>query len=170
MAAHNNCSCCLMYVTFDFYIIDAERVALELVLKARKWEQGLEPGPFCFLSLCPLIIQLYSPEHWARWPWTLGMMINLTVTWTSVFAWKIPWAEETGGLPSVRLQSRTQLSDWAHTSTVWTTRAKDRAYGFTCIILFNAYDDPIVTSSFINRVLFLVVGEGCELTTWHAGS
>ena len=80
--------------------------------------------------------------------------------WTSVFAWKTPWPEETGGLPSVRLQSRTRLSDWVHTSTIWTTRAKDRAYGFTCIILFNSYDDPVVTSSFINRVLFLVVGGG----------
>ena len=36
MAAHDNCSYCPMYVTFDFYSIDAERGALELMLKARK--------------------------------------------------------------------------------------------------------------------------------------
>jgi len=40
-----------MYVTFDFYSIDAEGGALELMLKARKWEQGLEPGPFCSFSV-----------------------------------------------------------------------------------------------------------------------
>lgn len=51
MAAHNNCSYCLMYVTFDFYSINAERGALELMLKAGKWEQGLEPGPFCSFSV-----------------------------------------------------------------------------------------------------------------------
>ena len=101
MAAHNNCSYCLMYVTFDFYSINAERGALELMLKAGKWEQGLEPGPFC--SLCPLIVELYSQEHRARRPWTLGMMINLTVMWTSILSWKIPWPEEPGGLQPVGL-------------------------------------------------------------------
>ena len=30
---------------------------------------------------------------------------------SSIFAWKIPWTEETGGLQSVGSQSRTQLSN-----------------------------------------------------------
>ena len=33
----------------------------------------------------------------------------------STLAWKIPWAEEPGGLQSVGLQSRTQLSDFTFT-------------------------------------------------------
>ena len=31
-------------------------------------------------------------------------------THSSILAWKIPWAEEPGGLPSMGLQSQTQLS------------------------------------------------------------
>ena len=32
-------------------------------------------------------------------------------THSSILAWKIPWKEEPGGLQSMRLQSRTRLSD-----------------------------------------------------------
>ena len=32
-------------------------------------------------------------------------------THSSILAWKIPWAEEPGGLQSIGLQSQTQLSD-----------------------------------------------------------
>ena len=36
---------------------------------------------------------------------------------SSVFAWEIPWTEESGGLQSTMgLQSLTTLSDLAHTS------------------------------------------------------
>ena len=31
---------------------------------------------------------------------------------SSIFAWRIPWTEEPGGLQSMGLQSRTQLSDF----------------------------------------------------------
>ena len=34
---------------------------------------------------------------------------------SSTLAWKIPWAEEPGGLQSVGLQSRTRLSDFIFT-------------------------------------------------------
>ena len=33
------------------------------------------------------------------------------VTHSSILAWRIPWTEESGGLPSVESQSWTQLSD-----------------------------------------------------------
>ena len=36
-------------------------------------------------------------------------------THSSTLAWKIPWAEEPGGLQSMGLQSRTQLSDFTFT-------------------------------------------------------
>ena len=32
-------------------------------------------------------------------------------THSSILAWKIPWTEEPGGLPSVESQSQTQLSN-----------------------------------------------------------
>ena len=32
-------------------------------------------------------------------------------TYSSILAWRIPWTQEPGGLQSVGLQSRTQLSD-----------------------------------------------------------
>ena len=32
-------------------------------------------------------------------------------THSSILAWRIPWTEESGGLPSVESQSWTQLSD-----------------------------------------------------------
>ena len=35
----------------------------------------------------------------------------------TILAWEIPWTEEHGRLKSVRLQSRMQLSNWAHTQT-----------------------------------------------------
>ena len=34
---------------------------------------------------------------------------------SSTLAWKIPWTEEPGGLPSMGSQSRTQLSDFTFT-------------------------------------------------------
>ena len=34
---------------------------------------------------------------------------------SSTLAWKIPWAEEPGGLQSMESQSRTQLSDFTFT-------------------------------------------------------
>ena len=37
-------------------------------------------------------------------------------THSSIVAWRIPWAEEPGGLQSVELQSRTKLSDFHFTS------------------------------------------------------
>ena len=36
-------------------------------------------------------------------------------TQSSILAWRIPWAEEPGGLQSMRSQSRTRLSDLACT-------------------------------------------------------
>ena len=36
-------------------------------------------------------------------------------THSSILAWRISWTEEPGGLQSMGWQSRTQLSDWAHT-------------------------------------------------------
>ena len=35
--------------------------------------------------------------------------------YSSTLAWKIPWAEEPGGLQSMESQSRTQLSDFTFT-------------------------------------------------------
>ena len=37
---------------------------------------------------------------------------------SSILAWKIPWTEEPGGLRSMGLQRRTQLSGWASTHTI----------------------------------------------------
>ena len=49
-----------------------------------------------------------------------------TETRSSVPAWKIPWTEEPGGLQP--MQSRTQLSNWAHTRThkreTWWTKSR----------------------------------------------
>ena len=35
-------------------------------------------------------------------------------THSSIFAWKIPWTEESGGLQTMELQSQTQLSTHMH--------------------------------------------------------
>ena len=37
-------------------------------------------------------------------------------THSSTLAWRVPWTEKPGGLPSMESQSRTQLSD-SHTHT-----------------------------------------------------
>ena len=50
-------------------------------------------------------------------------------THSSTLAWKIPWTEEPGGLQSMGLQSRTQLSD------------------FTFIFPFHALEKEMVTHS-----------------------
>ena len=39
-------------------------------------------------------------------------------THSSILAWEIPWAEESGGLQSMKSRkSGTRLNDWAHTHT-----------------------------------------------------
>ena len=35
--------------------------------------------------------------------------------YSSILAWRIPWTEEADGLQSMRLQSQTRLTGWAHT-------------------------------------------------------
>ena len=40
-------------------------------------------------------------------------------THSSIFAWRIPWMEEPGGLQSTWLQSRTRLSDFIHTHVLF---------------------------------------------------
>ena len=35
-------------------------------------------------------------------------------THSSIIAWKIPWTEESGGLQSMGVQSRTRLSTYTH--------------------------------------------------------
>ena len=41
------------------------------------------------------------------------------VTHSSTLAWRVPWTEEPGGLQSMALQSRTQLSDFIFTFMHW---------------------------------------------------
>ena len=36
-------------------------------------------------------------------------------TCSSILAWKIPWAEDPGGLQSMELQSQTKLTEYART-------------------------------------------------------
>ena len=46
------------------------------------------------------------------WIWSLGWKDPLgedMATWSNILAWRIPWSEESIGLPFVRLQSQTQL-------------------------------------------------------------
>ena len=38
-------------------------------------------------------------------------------TYSSILAWRIPQTEESGGLPSMGLQSQTQLRDFAYVHT-----------------------------------------------------
>ena len=46
-------------------------------------------------------------EMWETWIWSLGQKETLEkemATDSSILAWEIPWAEEPGGLQSMRLQ------------------------------------------------------------------
>ena len=57
----------------------------------------------------------HLPTMWETWVWSLGREDPLekeTVTHSSTLAWKIPWTEQCGRLQSMRLQSRTRLSDF----------------------------------------------------------
>ena len=46
-------------------------------------------------------------------------------THSSIFAWRIPWTEEPGGLPSIKLQrAGYDCSDWAHTQAKWNLALK----------------------------------------------
>ena len=40
-----------------------------------------------------------------------------TATHSSILAWRIPWTEEPGGLPSMNLRVGPEWSDWAHAHT-----------------------------------------------------
>ena len=45
-------------------------------------------------------------------PWVgKNPLENRMATHSSILAWRIPWTEEPGGLPSMRSQSRTRLRD-----------------------------------------------------------
>ena len=48
-------------------------------------------------------------------------------THSSILAWRIPWTEEPGGLQSMGLQSRTQLSDFTFFSflSLWSEVLQD---------------------------------------------
>ena len=54
--------------------------------------------------------------------WSLGQedpLEEFTATHSSILAWRIPWAEEPGGLQSIGLQRvRQDWSDLAHTATM----------------------------------------------------
>ena len=45
-------------------------------------------------------------------------------THSSILAWRIPWSEEPGGLQSIGSHSWTQLSDWAHTYSLYESNMK----------------------------------------------
>ena len=60
----------------------------------------------------------YLPVIWETWVWSLGRKDPLEkemTTHSSILAWRIPWAEEPGGLQSTGSQSRTRLSDFTFT-------------------------------------------------------
>ena len=84
--------------------------------------------------------QLHLPLRWTyhllvmnlpaiqeTWVWFLGWedLEKGMATHSSILAWKIPWAEEPGGLQSMGVQSWTWLS-YKHTTTIvcWLRRAK----------------------------------------------
>ena len=59
------------------------------------------------------------PAMWETQIRSLGWVDPLEkemATHSSILAWRIPWTEKLGGLPSMGLQSQTQLSD-EHTHT-----------------------------------------------------
>ena len=65
------------------------------------------------------------------WVWFLGQEDPLEegmATHSNILAWKIPWTEESGGLQSIELQSRTWLK-WLSTPTHGAGTVKNIWYG-----------------------------------------
>ena len=74
------------------------------------------------LRFPPLVAQRLKclPTIWETWVRSLGQEDPLEkemATHSSILAWRIPWTEEPGGLPSMGSQSWTRLSDFTHFST-----------------------------------------------------
>ena len=68
------------------------------------------------LPRASLIAQLVKnlPAMQETWVRSLGQEDPLEkemANYSSILAWKIPWTEESGGLQSMGLQSRSRLSD-----------------------------------------------------------
>ena len=60
----------------------------------------------------------HLPAMWEPWVQSLGLEDPLEkdmATHSSILAWRIPWAEEPGGLQSSGSQSRTRLRDFTFT-------------------------------------------------------
>ena len=72
-----------------------------------------------------------------------------TATHSSIFAWNIPWTEETGGLQSMGWQSRTRLSDFFHFHF-------QRYWAFSSTLLYNTISYEVLTSvsNRVKRVYF----------------
>ena len=54
-------------------------------------------------------------------------------THSSILAWRILWTEEPGGLPSIRSQSRTQLSDLVCTDREGAGEEREAGSGLTIL-------------------------------------
>ena len=70
------------------------------------------------------------PAMQKTWVRSLGQkypLENIMATHCSILAWRIPWTEEPGGLPSMGLQSQTRLSNFhTHTHTHTELSSSDR--------------------------------------------
>ena len=80
------------------------------------WISWLWFGPFLTTSQASLLAQRLKclPAMWGTWVRSLGQEDPLEkemATHSSIFAWRIPWTEEPGGLPSTGLQRVGH--DWA---------------------------------------------------------
>ena len=82
------------------------------------------------------------------WVWCLGRKDPLEeemATHSTIFAWRIPWVEEPGGLQSMGSQ-RVWVSDWAYTH-MWCLTAINLIYIYIYFFFFFISDVVFLTSS-----------------------
>ena len=64
-------------------------------------------------------------------------------THSSIFAWRIPWTEEPGGLQSTGSQSQTRLSDFTHSLRSITMNKASGDHGIPTELFQILKDDAI---------------------------
>ena len=100
------------------------------------------------------------PSVWETWVWSLGWEDPLEkgmATHSSILAWRIPWTEEPGRLPSMRLQRVGY--DWV-TFAFFHTKKKKNLWSHLNTIKW-VHSGSSVNTSWRNDQLFIQLGRKC---------
>ena len=88
-------------------------------------------------------------EMWETWVWSLGQEDSLDegmATHSSILAWRIPWAEESGGLQSIgRKMLDTTKHSRAHSNLSWNSHMGREGNGTP--LQYSCLENPMISEA-----------------------